>query len=367
MPEPLKNMFNMQSVTALGEAIRANYPAFDLAAFKTAVLDSDWESRELKQRMRHIATCLRPFLPDNYLDALAVLRRALPLLNEQSFEKMVFPDFVEVFGLDDYETSIPALEYFTQFMSAEFAIRPFIQHYPQQTMSQMLAWSRHKHPGVRRLASEGCRPRLPWGMGLPALKADPSPILPILEQLKNDESESVRRSVANNLNDISKDNPELVITTLQRWQAQDSSEIRWITGHALRTLIKQGHPAALKLLGYASDTAVTIRNLTIEPEVVPFNGKLTLSFTIQSESSEPQNLMIDYVVHLLRANGQQTPKVFKLAKKTIQPGEALTFSKKHSFAPVTTRTYYPGEQAIELKINGQLSNRTAFMLSKETI
>jgi 3-methyladenine DNA glycosylase AlkC len=366
MPEPLKNMFNEQSVTTLGEAIRANYPAFDVAAFKTAVFDSNWESRELKQRMRHIATSLRPFLPDDYGAALAVLRQALPLLNEQSFEKMVFPDFVEVFGLDDYDTSIPALEYFTQFMSAEFAIRPFIQHYPQQTMKQMLAWSRHEHSGVRRLASEGCRPRLPWGMGLPALKADPSPILPILEHLKNDESESVRRSVANNLNDISKDNPNVVIDLLQRWQADDSNEIRQITSHALRTLIKQGHPAALELLGYPSGAAITIHDFTIEPDIVPFNGNLAFSFAIQSESDEPQDLMIDYVVHLLRANGKQTPKVFKLTKKTVQPGETLKVSKNHSFAPVTTRQYYPGEHAIELKINGQLFGRTLFMLSAET-
>lgn len=366
MPEPLKNMFNEQSVTALGEAVRTNYPAFDLAAFKTAVFTPNWESLELKQRMRHIATNLRPFLPDDYAEALAILRQALPLLNEQSFEKMVFPDFVEVYGLDDYETSIPALEYFTQFMSAEFAIRPFIHRYPDQTMRQMLAWSRHKHPGVRRLASEGCRPRLPWGIGLPALKADPSPILPILEQLKLDESESVRRSVANNLNDISKDNPGVVIDVLRRWQADTSDQIRWITSHALRTLIKQGHPAALEMLGYPSGAAVAIRNFTIEPEIVPFDGSLTFSFEIESESDQPQNLMIDYVVHLMRANGKQTPKVFKLAKKTIEPGETLAISRNHSFAPVTTRTYYPGEHAIELKINGQLFGRTAFMLDAET-
>ncbi|MCB9422520.1 MAG: DNA alkylation repair protein [Ardenticatenaceae bacterium] len=366
MPEPLKNMFNPQSVTALGEAIQSNYPAFDLAGFKTAVFTPNWESLELKQRMRHIATSLRPFLPADYGEALAILSQALPLLNEQSFEKMVFPDFVEVFGLDDYETSIPALEYFTQFMSAEFAIRPFIHHYPQQTMQQMLAWSHHEHSGVRRLASEGCRPRLPWGMGLPVLKADPSPILPILEHLKNDKSESVRRSVANNLNDISKDNPDLVIAVLQRWQTDNNDEIRQITSHALRTLIKQGHPAALEMLGYPSGAAIQIRNFVIEPEIIPFNGSLTFSFEIAAESNQLQDLIIDYVVHLLRANGQQTPKVFKLAKKSIQPGETLTIRKKHGFAPVTTRTYYPGEHALELKINGQLFNRTPFMLSEET-
>ena len=279
---------------------------------------------------------------------------------------MVFPDFVEVYGLDEYAISMGALENFTQFVSAEFAIRPFIRRYPRKTMNQMLAWSQHQHPGVRRLASEGCRPRLPWGMGLPALKADPSPILPILERLKTDKSESVRRSVANNLNDISKDNPDVVIATLQRWQTDADDEIRWITSHALRTLIKQGHPAALDLLGYPSSAAITIRNFTIEPEIVPFNGQLTFSFEIESESDQPQNLMIDYVVYLMRANGKQTPKVFKLAKRTIQPGETLTLRKNHSFVPVTTRTYYPGEHAIEPKVNGQMLGRTAFILSEET-
>jgi 3-methyladenine DNA glycosylase AlkC len=364
MPEPLKNMFNRQTVTVLANAVQSNYPTFQRAAFLDDVFDAEWNGRELKQRMRHITTVLHNHFPANYNEALGILRQTIPTLTEQGFEKMVFPDFVELYGLDDYEASMTALEWFTQFVSAEFAIRPFIQRYPQQTMRQMQTWAGHAHPGVRRLASEGCRPRLPWGMGLSALKADPSPILPILEQLKTDESESVRRSVANNLNDISKDNPDMVIATLQRWQADDSDEIRWIISHALRTLIKQGHPAALELLGYPSGATIAIRNFVIEPEVVPFNGHLIFSFTLESKSDKPQNLMIDYVVYLMRANGKQTAKVFKLAKKSIQPGETLTFSKKHSFAPITTRTYYPGDHAIELKINGRLHTRHNFILSQ---
>ncbi len=362
MLEPLKNMFNRQTVAALAGAVQSNYPAFRQKAFLDDVFDADWNGRELKQRIRHITTVLHSHLPQNYSEALAILRQTIPALTEQGFEKMVFPDFVEVYGLDEYEASLSALEWFTQFMSAEFAIRPFVKRYPQQTMNQMLAWSRHEHPGVRRLASEGCRPRLPWGMGLPALKADPSPILPILEQLKLDESESVRRSVANNLNDISKDNPNVVIDVLQRWQSLEAAEIGWITSHALRTLVKQGHPAALELLGYSSQPQITIRNLTIEPDIVPMGGHLILSFEIESLSNQPQNLMIDYVIHLMRKNGRQTPKVFKLSKKTLQPGEILAVTKKHSFAPVTTRTYYPGVHAIEPKVNGQLFERVEFML-----
>ncbi|MDY7041298.1 MAG: DNA alkylation repair protein [Chloroflexota bacterium] len=358
----LKNMFNQQSVAELAVAIQKAYPAFDSKAFSARVFDDDWQGRELKERMRHITTVLGDFLPPDYRTALGVLQRALPFLAEQSFEKMVFPDYVEVYGLDDWEASISALEEFTQHVSAEFAVRPFVARYPERTMAQMLEWAQHEHPGVRRLASEGCRPRLPWGIALQALKADPSPILPILEQLKHDEEESVRRSVANNLNDISKDNPDVVIEVLQRWQADGTAEIQWITGHALRTLVKKGHSEALELLGYPSDPAIAVRNPTVEPEIVPMGGKVTVSFEIESLSDQPQDLMIDYVVYLMRANGKQTPKVFKLTKKTLQPGEVLPITKNHSFAPVTTRKYYPGEHAIEPKINGKLLGRVEFVL-----
>ncbi|MCP4426682.1 MAG: DNA alkylation repair protein [Chloroflexi bacterium] len=364
MPEPLKNMFNAQTVAALAKAIQSNYPSFPPEVFLTDVFDAAWNGRELKQRIRHITTVLHNRLPHNYDEALIILRQTIPLLGEQGFEKMVFPDFVEVYGLDDYETSIAALEWFTQFVSAEFAIRPFIQRYPQQTMKQMLNWANHKHPGVRRLASEGCRPRLPWGMGLSALKADPSPILPILEQLKRDESESVRRSVANNLNDISKDNPKTVVDILQRWHSLDTDEIRWITNHALRTLVKQGHPGALELLGYPSQPQIAIRNVTIDPDIVPIGGSLTFSFEIESLSDQPQNLMIDYVVYLMRKNGRQTPKVFKLSKKTLPPRATVNIAKKHSFAPVTTRKYYPGAHAIEPKVNGQLFEQVEFAIKE---
>jgi 3-methyladenine DNA glycosylase AlkC len=273
-----------------------------------------------------------------------------------------------MYGLGDWEASIPALEEFTERMSAEFAIRPFIVRYPQRTMAQMLAWSEHESAEVRRLASEGCRPRLPWGIRLQALVADPAPILPILERLKNDESESVRRSVANNLNDISKNHPDLVLELLRRWQAGATDEarasdgVRWITGHALRTLVKQGHPQALALLGYGSADQIAVHNLAVEPQSIHIGQQVTLSFDIESLAGEPVNLMIDYVVYHRRANGRLSPKVFKLSKRTIQPGEVLQIVRKHSFAPVTTRKYYPGAQAIEPIINGKLCGRAEFVL-----
>jgi 3-methyladenine DNA glycosylase AlkC len=360
----LKEMYNEQSVTALAMAIRQTYPAFDAEAFLERVFDDEWPNKELKGRMRHITTCLDGVMPADYPSALDVLRRALPLLSEQSFEKMVFPDYVEVYGLDDWATSMAALETFTQVISAEFAIRPFIARYPERTMAQMLEWAGHPHPGVRRLATEGCRPRLPWGIRLQALVADPSAILPILERLKNDESASVLKSVANNLNDISKDHPNIVLDLLRSWQVDASDEVCWIIRHALRTLVKKGHPQALELLGYPSDAAITVRNLTVAPQVIRIGDSVTLSFDIKSLADEPLNLMVDYVVFHVRANGTLSPKVFKLTKRTIQPGEVLHIEKKHSFAPVTTRRYYPGEQAIAPKVNGQLFDRVGFELQE---
>ena len=231
-------------------------------------------------------------------------------------------------------------------------------------MARMYEWAQADDPRLRRLASEGCRPRLPWGIALDALKADPSPILPILERLRLDESESVRRSVANNLNDISKDNPEVVIDVLRRWQALHGDDIRWVVGHALRTLLKAGHPEALALLGYAADPAIAVHNLSVEPDTIPMGGSVVFSFDVASAGDARQNLMIDFVVYLMRANGRQTPKVFKLTKKALRPGETLHISKTFSFRPVTTRRYYAGVHAIEPQINGKTFGHVEFTLRK---
>jgi 3-methyladenine DNA glycosylase AlkC len=364
MPEPFKDtMYDRTFFDDLTTAFRRVYPAFDAASFLTRIYDSQWKNRELKARMRHVTTTLHSVLPDAYRTALDIVRQAALVMTSRSFGLMTFPDFVEVYGLDDWEASIPALEQFTQQASSEYAVRPFIVRDQARMMAQMLRWARHASHHVRRLASEGCRPRLPWGMALPAFQADPSPILPVLEQLKCDESDFVRRSVANNLNDISKDNPQVVIDLLRQWQAHDTAEMREIVNRALRTLVKKGDPTALAMLGYAGSALYTVKNLTVEPETIPMGGELTISFTVASSSETPQSLLIDYVVHLVRANGQLTPKVFKLTKKVLAPGETVTITKKHSFRPVTTRKYYPGEHAVEIQVNGTLFERRRFVLT----
>src|SRR5262245_34951898 len=238
MPEPLKNMYNTQFIQNLSTAIQSVDSSFNAENFAQQVLNHEWEKRELKDRMRHITHSLRATLPAEYATALTVLRRAAthPLLTNYTFEMMICPDFVEVYGLQDWEVSLAALEQFTQQCSAEFAVRPFIVQDSERMMAQMLQWASHENHHVRRLASEGCRPRLPWAMALPAFKADPTLIMAILETLKHDESEYVRRSVANNLNDIAKDNPQVVLVTLKQWNEIKSKEMQWVMNHGLRTL-----------------------------------------------------------------------------------------------------------------------------------
>lgn len=355
MPEPLKNMYNEAYIASLSLALEAVEANFDSEGFAHRIFDTDWIERELKDRMRHITQCLHHFLPDNYSRALSILRQVSgdKSLQGFSFENMIFPDFVEVYGLDDWDNSLPALEQFTQLSSAEFAVRPFIVQDSKRMMAQMHKWASHDNHHVRRLATEGCRPRLPWAMALPAFKKDPTPILRILDFLKNDESDYVTRSVANNFNDITKDNPQVVLDWLIKWQKQPTDSIRWITGHALRTLIKAGDSQALALLGYG-EVDVSIDNFTISPERISMGEEIKFSFDLISDKDESQALMIDYAMHFVRANGKTSPKVFKLKKMDLAPNETITISKKHNFKPISTRRYYPGTHTIAIQVNGKI-------------
>jgi 3-methyladenine DNA glycosylase AlkC len=361
-----ESLFNRDSVTGFAAAIQGVYPVFDEEAFLRGVFDESWPDRALMDRMRRVTVVLHDGLPADYRQAAALLIEASPKLAGGGFIDMVPCDYAAVYGLDDLETSIPLLEESTKLTSAEFAVRPFIEKYPTPMMAQMLAWADHEYEGVRRLASEGCRPRLPWGIRLHDLVDDPAPILPILEKLKHDPSESVRRSVANNLNDISKDNPDVVLDQLRRWNAAeaDDKEISWITGHALRTLVKAGDVEALELLGYPAEPQIVVRDVRVEPQRVAIGNHVTLSYELESTGQSDQKLMVDYVVYLLRANGRQTAKVFKHKKITIEPDQVLRIEKKQSFRPVTTRKYYPGAQAIAPQINGRLFDRVEFELTE---
>jgi len=220
----LKALFNQTFVRDLAAAIAAASPGFNAADFERRVFDKEWDGRELKQRMRHITHTMHATIKGDYRTQIEVLNQVAPTVKD-GLLGMVFPDFVQQYGLDDYETSVQAMEHFTQYSTAEFAVRPFIEKYPQM-ITQMLAWADHPSEHIRRLSSEGCRPRLPWGMALKAFKKDPASILPILEKLKTDDALYVRKSVANNLNDIIKDNPATHQLDSQTWRPYASQTRR---------------------------------------------------------------------------------------------------------------------------------------------
>ena len=266
MAEPFKNMYNKQFFDLFTKDLRLVIDDFDAHGFVSQIMDDEWEGRELKQRWIHITSILKKFLPTDYKEAITKILELLDhvkntrpdfsVIDDTKFGLMleygvILNNYVEQYGLDDYETSVKAIEKITQFTSCEFVTHPFIIKYPDEMMKQMLVWSKHEHWGVRRLSSEGCRPRLPWAMALPNLKKDPTPIISILENLKNDPARFVRLSVANNLNDIAKDNPEIVIDLAKKWKGE-SKEVDWIIKHGCRTLLKQGIPEVMELFGFDS-------------------------------------------------------------------------------------------------------------------
>ena len=291
----LKELLNRDTVGSIADGIAAALPDFRHDAFMSAVFDDQWTNLELKQRIRHIAATLGDFLDGDYHTQLRVLIEAVPHINDADFAGICLPGFVEVYGQHDPVASLDALEVLTTLESAEFAIRPFLRDDQATTIARMRQWAKHPDPKVRRLASEGARPRLPWGMALKMLQADPQPIIPILETLRHDPSEDVRRSVANNLNDIAKDHPDLVVALLKTWQ-DDRPETAALTRHALRTLLKRGHPGALELLGYQPNAGLTVTRTGIKPSRVRVGSTTSLSFTLTSTSDRPQPVLIDAVV-----------------------------------------------------------------------
>ena len=358
-PFLVKDFFDTTTVGVLAEGTAAEYPPFDRSGFMTGVFDAQWQDREFKERLRHVTVTLAAHLPAAYADAVAVLRSANHHFAAAGLAALVCSDFVEAFGIDDYDTSIPALGDFTTVMSAEFAVRPFILRYPDRMYPQLLEWAHSPDRAVRRLASEGSRPRLPWAMALPPLKADPSPVLPILAALRHDPSEDVRRSVANHLNDITKDHPGLVITILKEWQ-DGSPEVDGIIRHGLRTLLKRGNPDALALLGYQPDPDVRVHDLRLEPADVAIGGSTRLHVAISSTGQETQRVMVDLVVYFQKAKGQLLPKVFKLKTADLAPDQTIELSRKLAFAHLSTRTIYPGPHAIEVQVNGSRLGRLDF-------
>ena len=361
MPEALKTrFFTKQSIQKFTDEICKEYTDFDDKKFLKLVYSQDWEAKELKAKMFYVTICLYKTLPEDYLTSLEILIKIAPQI--KGFEAMVLPDFVEQYGIDYWNESLAALKEFTKYSSSEFAIRPYIIANAEKAMMYMLEFANHNNEHVRRFASEGCRPRLPWAKALPNLKKDPSLIIPILEKLKNDESEYVRRSVANNLNDISKDNPEMVLELCKKWYGKNKNT-NWIVKHACRGLLKSGNKKAMLLFGFGNPKNLEISSLTLDEINVKIGSDLHFSFQLNNKNKKDAKIRLEYRMYFMKANGKQSGKIFQISEKQYKPGK-YTVKKKQSFKDLSTRKHYPGKHGISIIVNGVEMEKMNFSVYK---
>ena len=364
----VRDVFNEEAVGQLALSLANIWHKFDANGFSQTI-NSQLRLLSFSQRAALIRDSLWKYLPKDYPRALEIILNALPSkipgCEFTGFDRfMVMPqnDFVAKYGLDYYDLSMPALYEMTQRFTAEGAIRAFILKFPEKTLAVLSEWAEDENCHVRRLVSEGTRPRLPWAIQLKPFIEDPRPVLKLLEKLKADPELIVRRSVANNLNDIAKDNPDQVVKTLRRWSKINDEGTHWLIRHAARTLIKQGNKEALAVLGYDSDVGIALSKIQLDAPAVKMGGEINFAFEIKSTSRKTQRLVIDYIIHHRKANGRLMPKVFKLTKKDLAAGESLQISKKHSFRPISTRKYYRGTHYLEIQVNGALFGKVDFEL-----
>ncbi len=360
-PAPaLKEMFNEARYRKMARDVAAVFPKFDQRRFLKLTLP-DLKPLALLQRLRRASEALRVTLPEKYPAALAVLRDVAPGYGE-GFTALVLPDFVGLYGREDFDRSLDALRFFTQFGSSEFAIREFLRLDLPRTLRVMTKWSRDKDEHVRRLASEGCRPRLPWSFQLRELINDPSPVAPILENLRADPSLYVRKSVANHLNDITKDHPAWVLERLGRWDLENK-HTAWIAKRALRTLIKKGDRAALAVIGAGARADIQLGSFAVAPRQLKLGDELTMKCALASTARQPQRLVIDYVIHYVKQSGTASEKVFKWKEVTLAPGAVLELAKRQRIRDFTTRKHHAGEHRVELMVNGERVASGGFLLA----
>lgn len=355
----LKEIFNGEKLRYIADRTKAVYPPFDVPGFM-ALSTAGLETLGIMQRMRQVATSLHATLPGDYARNIDILTAAAPGIGN-GFASISLPEYVALYGLDDFDLSMRALSYFTRFGSSEFAIRHFLQRDMARTLAVMEGWSRHENEHVRRLASEGCRPRLPWSFQLRPLIADPSPVTPILDALKADDALYVRKSVANHLNDITRDNPGFVLSLLDSWP-KDNPHTRWIVRQALRTLIKKGDAAALAHLGAQEEAQIEIKAFEVTPQTVALGHAVEISAAFASLAGHAQKLVIDYAVHYVKKSGDASAKVFKWREIELQPGQTCALTISRAMRDFTTRKHYAGLHKVDLLVNGRRVAESAFHL-----
>ncbi len=363
MAQPLKNHYDRAYVTRLAGVLAScsraagSEPPFDEGAFVGAVFAEGWDALALLARNVRISEAMRACLPADYLAALSIVRAAGAAFDGSM--ALFFPDFVGRFGLEAWEASVAALHWLTRFGTSELAVRPFLKADAPRMLATMAAWTTDENEHVRRLASEGCRPRLPWAMGLPAFVADPTPLLPLLTALRDDESEYVRRSVANNLNDIAKDHPALVLEIAHDWHGR-SPDVDRLVKHACRTLLKAGDARAMRLFGFQDPSDVEVTDLRVEEGVVPRGGDVAFRFALRRAGGLGK-LRLEYAIEFARPRGRTGRKIFKISESTSDE-TSREVRRRHSLVDRSIRKHYPGPHRITLVINGTPKGSADFEL-----
>lgn len=366
MATALKDVYSPEFYQIFSNSLKQVIRNFDESVFLNQIFTQDWPKKELKERMSHTAQVLRTILHPDYPKALMQIVEIIDLQKRQhgngfNFEFMFFPDFIQQFGLDDYQHSIAGIEKITQYTSCEFVVRHFLLRYPEQMVAQMTAWADHEHHYVRRLASEGMRTRLPWAIGVPLLKKNPELILPILEKLINDDSDWVRKSVANSLNDLSKDFPQISLNFTKQWIGHNEAVNRALK-HGARGLLKKGHSEMLSYFGIQSTVNIQSQWIGKRSDEVKIGDSFQFEFKITNLESKDVALRIEYRIYFLRGNQTHHAKTFKITEKQLAAKEALEIKKQHSFKLITTRKYHPGTHFISLVVNGMESEKQSFKL-----
>jgi 3-methyladenine DNA glycosylase AlkC len=366
--EALKNRYGPEIPRRIARMIVQVFPAFPQTAFLRDALEG-YEALELMPRGRHIARALRKHLPQEVPAALDILLASLDAPHGDSngplasFLFLPHTVYVAEYAIGHFEEAMRAQHALTQRFTAEFSIRPFIDKYPERTLARLREWTRDPSPHVRRLVSEGTRPRLPWAPRLRALQRDPRPALELLELLKDDPELYVRRSVANHLNDIGKDHPALLNAVAKRWLKDASPERAWIVRHALRSAIKRGDPGALAVSGFGAKAEVSVRKAAVRPQRINIGGRVNISFELASRKTTPQRVLADLRVHYAKAGGKTSAKVFKLKTVELGPKEVLAFTRTLSLADLTTRKHHPGRHRVEVLLNGRAVALGEFLLA----
>lgn len=355
-------LFNRETVTILSNVIKTVYISFDEKQFIKDVL-SEFKNLELMDRIHWISMMLKKHLPVSYVDSLTILKNSLiNIKSESMFAFAAFPDFVKDNGckIENLELSLDMLGEFTKMFSAEFAIREFINMFPNETYARMLEWSKSDNVHIRRLSSEGLRPKLPWAKGInfDTVKG----ALP-LNNLYYDKERYVTRSVANHLNDLSKIDPALVLKTLSNWKKsnkQNEKEMNYIINHSLRTLVKKGHKDTLEFLGYNTIPKVLVNNLEIKNTKISIGESIYFSFDIKA--LEDELLVVDYIVEYPKAKNRKSKKVFKIKKVFLSKNESITISKKQAFKVMTTKKLYTGDYSLSIMVNGKEYGNAKFFI-----